>query len=144
MAPEWYSQWLRHEIKDKIDTLLGASLAAISSCSGPTFIFHTAQVTGMSDVTMDFDDYEGAIVARFGVALVGWTHAMWSCPSELPLEVGPLEELLDAVKTGRCYFRLLTPAEHMECIDACRQRLETRSRQHRRRRGRKATRGPAN
>ena len=92
---------------------------------------------------MDFDDYEGAILVRLGVALVGWTHATWACPSELPLDVGPLETLLEAVKTGRCYFRLLAPAEHMQCIDAYRQRSETRPRQHRRHHGRK-NRGPAN
>ena len=84
---------------------------------------------------MDYDDYEGAILVRLGVQLVGWTHATWACPSDLPLEVEPLETLLEAVKTGQCYFRLLTAAEHIQCVDEHMERLATVSRGQRGRRG---------
>ena len=53
---------------------------------------------------MDYDNYEGSILVRLGVQLVGWTHATWACPSQLPLEAEPLETLLEAVETGHCHF----------------------------------------
>ena len=84
---------------------------------------YIAQSTGLVNVKMDYDDYEGAILVRFGIALVGWTHEKWACPSELPLEVEPLETLLEAVKTGECYFDQLTPEEHIRCIEVYTERL---------------------
>ncbi|KAI1785820.1 hypothetical protein LXA43DRAFT_1065555 [Ganoderma leucocontextum] len=114
-APWWYPKWLRHEIREKIDILL-------------------AQATGLIDVKMEYDDYEKAILVDLGVELVGWTHETWACPSKLPLEVEPLQTLLEAVKIGKCHFRRLAKEEHAQCVNEYVERVIEKSREQRRRR----------
>ena len=72
---------------------------------------------------MDYENYEKAILIDLGIALVGWTHPTFARPSELPLEVQPLETLLRALNTGACYFRRITEAERNCHIFAYMQRM---------------------
>ena len=126
-----YPRWLTYEIQHKIDTLLSENLTLISLRLALTSFSYIAQKTGFPDATMEYRNYERAILIRFGVALVGWTHELWASPSELPLDVEPLETLLEAVNTGRCYFRRLSAEEHVCCIDSYVERWEERRRRRR-------------
>ena len=76
---------------------------------------------------MDYENYEKAILIDLGITLVGWTHPTFARPSELPLEVQPLETLLRALNTGACYFRRITEAERNLHIFAYMQRMNMKS-----------------
>lgn len=65
---------------------------------------------------MDFKNYEKAVLIDLGVELVGWTHPTFARPSDLPLEIEPLETLLRALDLGDCHFRRITEAERASCL----------------------------
>ncbi|KAI1788545.1 hypothetical protein LXA43DRAFT_1097239 [Ganoderma leucocontextum] len=100
--PQMYATWMRKTIEDKINMLL-------------------VQVTGRRNVTVDYENYEKAVLIDLGVELVGWTHETFARPSTLPLDIMPLEKLLRAVNTGACFFRRRTKAE---CADHLRDYMQ--------------------
>ena len=65
---------------------------------------------------MDFKNYEKAVLIDLGVELVGWTHPTFARPSDLPLEIEPLERLLRALDLGECRFRRITETERASCL----------------------------
>ena len=76
---------------------------------------------------MDWENYEKAVLIDRGIELVGWTHPTFTCPSALPLEIRPLEELLQALNLGKCYFSRITQAERIRLLRRYLQRMEEES-----------------
>ncbi|KAH7911641.1 hypothetical protein BJ138DRAFT_985364, partial [Hygrophoropsis aurantiaca] len=63
-----------------------------------------ANITKNSTATMEYSNYEEAIVRRWKVKLVGWTHNEWGNPSNLKGGLSHLETLAVAVSEGTCHF----------------------------------------
>ncbi|KAJ6565109.1 hypothetical protein B0H10DRAFT_2239151 [Mycena sp. CBHHK59/15] len=55
--------------------------------------------------------YEEDVVQKYGILLEGWTGIPFGNPSELSTSLTSLGKLLDALKTGACRFRKLSPAK---------------------------------
>ena len=70
--------------------------------------------TGNPKAVMQYKHYERDIVIRYGIEMEGWTHTMFACPASLPMEIEPLQKLLEALDNGTCRFRSLTYAEREE------------------------------
>ena len=67
---------------------------------------------------MNYNNYEGSIIERYGVALVGWPDNLF--PVRNPSSVGSrevLQPLLDALVTQTCYWIRLTDDQLVKCID---------------------------
>ncbi len=60
---------------------------------------------------MQYANYEEAIVLKYGIEMVGWTHEKFCNPSELSNSLEPLRTLLEALNTQTCKFARLSPAE---------------------------------
>jgi hypothetical protein len=60
---------------------------------------------------MQYVQYHKEIVMRYSIALRGWTYPTFTNPSELSTSLPPLQELLDAIKSGKCKFVKLTAEE---------------------------------
>jgi hypothetical protein len=78
----------------------------------------SAEITGNPSASMNYINYEEAIVQRYGIDLVGWTYEKFVNPSEFSSTLGPLRRLIDAINAGDCKFVKLTAEE-------CRKRLQT-------------------
>ncbi|KAF8163958.1 hypothetical protein BJ912DRAFT_864500 [Pholiota molesta] len=63
---------------------------------------------------MQYANYEEAIVLKYGIELVGWTHEKFCNPSELSSSLGPLRTLLDALNDHSCKFVKLSPLERRD------------------------------
>ncbi|KIM61913.1 hypothetical protein SCLCIDRAFT_120782, partial [Scleroderma citrinum Foug A] len=71
-----------------------------------------------SNIRMNYNNYEGSIVERYGVALVGWPDNL--LPVQNPSSVGGrevLQPLLDALVTQTCYWIRLTDDQLVKRID---------------------------
>ena len=67
---------------------------------------------------MNYNNYEGSIVERYGVALVGWPDNLLLVQN--PSSVGSrevLQPLLDALVTQTCYWIRLTDDQLVKHID---------------------------
>ena len=60
---------------------------------------------------MQYANYEEAIVLKYGIEMVGWTHNKFCNPSELSNSLEPLRTLLEALSNQTCKFVRLSPAE---------------------------------
>ncbi|KAG2063908.1 hypothetical protein BDR04DRAFT_1062380 [Suillus decipiens] len=80
-------------------------------------------VTGKKDITMNYNNYNTAIIETYAVKLVGWPQGVkFISPSNIGT-VGEIRKLRDALKARTCYWAALTPAEvklHTAELDACR------------------------
>ncbi|KAG2140353.1 hypothetical protein BD769DRAFT_1662908 [Suillus cothurnatus] len=80
-------------------------------------------VTGKKDITMNYNNYNTAIIETYAVKLVGWPQGVkFISPSNIRT-VGEIRKLRDALKARTCYWAALTPAEvklHTAELDACR------------------------
>ncbi|KAJ7705040.1 hypothetical protein B0H17DRAFT_1193522 [Mycena rosella] len=140
MAPEWYftsaelENYMPIATRKKWDTgEVGMKLKAfaIAGCD-PVNLLRTskqkadwmkAEIRGgigknlgardhpQPDAKMAYTWHEEDVVQRYGIILKGWTAPRFVNPSELSTSLSVLCTLLDAVKTGACKFRKLTPAE---------------------------------
>lgn len=61
---------------------------------------------------MQYVNYEEAIVLKYGIELIGWTHNKFCNPSELSNALEPLHTLLKALNNQSCKFVKLSPLEH--------------------------------
>lgn len=77
----------------------------------------TAEATGVEDARMAYRTYEHDIVRKYSVELIGWTHHEFVSPSQFGSSVQPLQELFNALKNGRCYWKKLTAAQLKERIE---------------------------
>ncbi|KAG1862844.1 hypothetical protein DFJ58DRAFT_700378 [Suillus subalutaceus] len=78
-------------------------------------------MTGKRDITMNYNNYETAIIETYAVKLVGWPQGIkFTSPSNIGT-VGEIRKLRDALKDQTCYWAALTPAEvkvHSAELDA--------------------------
>ncbi|KAG1841140.1 hypothetical protein DFJ58DRAFT_688835 [Suillus subalutaceus] len=78
-------------------------------------------MTGKRDITMNYNNYEMAIIETYAVKLVGWPQGIkFTSPSNIGT-VGEIRKLRDALKDQTCYWAALTPAEvkvHSAELDA--------------------------
>jgi hypothetical protein len=74
---------------------------------------------------MQYVQYHKEIVMRHGVALKGWTHPTFANPSDLSTSLPPLQELLDAIKSGQCKFVKLTTEQRKAEDDQYRKKIES-------------------
>ena len=91
---------------------------------------------------------------RYGVALQGWTHPSFVNPSELSTSLPALQQLLDAIKSGKCQFVKLTAEQRKAEDDEYRKKIEsgqitvqaraTRKDKGKKRKAREATEGGEN
>lgn len=56
---------------------------------------------------MNYDSYEDRIVCKWGVELVGWTEDVIENPAKITALPG-LRRLYGALKTGNCYWSILS------------------------------------
>lgn len=63
---------------------------------------------------MQYANYEEAIVLKYGIELVGWTHEKFCNPSELSNALEPLRKLLEALNSQTCKFVKLSPSERRD------------------------------
>ncbi|RPD52386.1 hypothetical protein L226DRAFT_576897 [Lentinus tigrinus ALCF2SS1-7] len=90
------ADWLKTEIREKITAAL-------------------VKITGNKKAVMQYKSYEKDIVLHYGIELVGWTAGLpFACPSSLPVTLEPLQNLLQAIDNGQCYFRRLSASEKSE------------------------------
>ncbi|KAJ6603151.1 hypothetical protein B0H10DRAFT_1957892 [Mycena sp. CBHHK59/15] len=92
------ADWMKAEIRELINKGLGAS-------AGPVDVSQDA------NTRMAYTWYEEDVVQHHGVLLEGWTGPPFGNPSEFSTSLMALGKLLDALKTGACAFRKLSPAE---------------------------------
>ncbi|KAJ7765463.1 hypothetical protein DFH07DRAFT_955705 [Mycena maculata] len=83
-------------LKAMIRDLLGEKLVAIM---------------GDANAQMQYVWYEEDIVHRYSIVLLGWTFPQLVNLSELSTSLPALQELYDALKEGRCFFKKLTMEE---------------------------------
>ncbi|TFK59157.1 hypothetical protein BDN72DRAFT_906111 [Pluteus cervinus] len=69
------------------------------------------QITGNSNLQMQYVHFETRIVHQYGVNIVGWTHPTFGNPSELSSSLEPLKKLYDALVSGECKFVKLSEAD---------------------------------
>ncbi|KAG1836180.1 hypothetical protein DFJ58DRAFT_691103 [Suillus subalutaceus] len=68
-------------------------------------------MTGKRDITMNYNNYETAIIKTYAVKLVGWPQGVkFTSPSNIGT-VGEIRKLRDALKDRTCYWAALTPTE---------------------------------
>lgn len=72
---------------------------------GDIVIEHRAYSFENAPTQMDYTKYE-RLVCRYGVALVGWTEPTISQPGLITSSLA-LIRLVDALRTGECYWSLL-------------------------------------
>ncbi|KAF7371510.1 hypothetical protein MVEN_00005800 [Mycena venus] len=89
--------------KQKADWMKGEIRSLISG--------KLVDITGNADATMAYVWYEEDIVQRYGIVLEGWTGVPFQNISTVSTSLGNLRLLLDAIKTGECGFRKLSPEE---------------------------------
>lgn len=79
-----------------------------------TFIFtdvSSGRATGRMDLTMNYQNYEKAIVLVYGVKLDGWPEGLpFLAPSHMHT-VLEVRTLRDALVTGACYWKKLNQRE---------------------------------
>ncbi|KAJ6608429.1 hypothetical protein B0H10DRAFT_2067914 [Mycena sp. CBHHK59/15] len=71
-------------------------------------------ITGELNAQMQYINYEEDLVHRYGVIIVGWTFDKLISPSDMSTSLPALQELLNALKSGKCHFVKLTPEELKE------------------------------
>ncbi|KAG1729474.1 hypothetical protein EDD22DRAFT_1015222 [Suillus occidentalis] len=68
-------------------------------------------VTGKKNITMNYSNYETAVVETYAVQLIGWPASIkFINPSNIGT-VGDIRKLRDALKARTCYWAALTPVE---------------------------------
>lgn len=65
-------------------------------------------VTEQENAVIHWANFEEKTVLHYGVDLVGWTYKEIVNPSSLSSALGPLQELVSALKDGSCKFVKLT------------------------------------
>ncbi|TFK59028.1 hypothetical protein BDN72DRAFT_906209 [Pluteus cervinus] len=70
------------------------------------------QITGNSNIQMQYVHFESRIVIPYGIDIVGWNHPTFGNPSELSSSLDLLKKLYEALLSGKCKFVTLTEAEH--------------------------------
>ncbi|KAI1783558.1 hypothetical protein LXA43DRAFT_1102405 [Ganoderma leucocontextum] len=86
------ADWLKNEIREKMNILY-------------------AEAVGQKGATMQYKNFEQAVIIGHGIDLVGWTHKTFSNPGSLPASIEPLRELRNALDSGACHFVRLSHAE---------------------------------
>ncbi|KAJ6626527.1 hypothetical protein B0H10DRAFT_1998713 [Mycena sp. CBHHK59/15] len=71
-------------------------------------------ITGEPNTQMQYINYEEDLVHRYGVIIVGWMFDKLISPSDMSTSLPTLQELLNALKSGKCHFVKLTPEELKE------------------------------
>lgn len=93
----------------------------------PSFAYPLkGHVTRLSKITMHYVNYEDAIVQRYSVKLVGWTHSKFINPADIN-SVPDIRALRDALRSGACHWIRLSPQElqhHTAEVEARRQQGE--------------------
>ncbi|KAG1832279.1 hypothetical protein F4604DRAFT_1946214 [Suillus subluteus] len=68
-------------------------------------------LTGKKNITMNYSNYETAVVETYAVRLIGWPASIkFINPSNIGT-VGDIRKLRDALKARTCYWTALTPVE---------------------------------
>ena len=83
-------------------------------------------ITRQQNVTMNYVNYEDAIVERFKVKLVGWTFKQFVSPTDINT-VQDVRELRNALKNGACHWVQLSPQalkDHVAAVDERRKQGE--------------------
>ncbi|KAG1863754.1 hypothetical protein F4604DRAFT_1587068 [Suillus subluteus] len=71
----------------------------------------TVALTGKKNITMNYSNYETAVVETYAVRLIGWPASIkFINPSNIGT-VGDIRKLRDALKARTCYWTALTPVE---------------------------------
>ncbi|KAJ7636844.1 hypothetical protein FB45DRAFT_907471 [Roridomyces roridus] len=81
-------------------------------------------VRGVTKAQMNHKDYIGAIVKKFGVGIIGWPQGV---PFVTASKIGALptiKKLHDALESGACHWRKLTPSEKARLIAQHEEMLE--------------------
>ncbi len=73
--------------------------------------YTAVETTGNMRAAMNYTDYYNAVVKKYGVELVGWTHPVFANPSQLGTKLKPLTDLVEALENDDCKFVRLTAAE---------------------------------
>ena len=73
---------------------------------------------------MQYNNYEEAIVQRYGIELQGWTYEKFVNPSELSTAIGPLRNLLNAINNGDCKFVKLTAEQRRKREEAYKAKVD--------------------
>ena len=72
---------------------------------------YLVDITGKSNIVMNYLNYETSIVQGWGVKLVGWPDGIsFVNPSHLRT-VSDLRRIRDALKSKTCYWKALTAKE---------------------------------
>jgi len=79
-----------------------------------TFSLSSAEATGQDGITVHWLRFEEKVLLQYGVDLIGYTYDKVVNPSDLSSSIGPLQELLDALKNGSCKFIKLTNQQRKE------------------------------
>ncbi|KAJ7793219.1 hypothetical protein B0H14DRAFT_3560895, partial [Mycena olivaceomarginata] len=74
----------------------------------------TADVSKVADARLAWTWFDEDVVQRYGVVLEGWTAGRIVDPSNLSTSQTVIRTLLEAIRTGECYFRKLGPSEAAE------------------------------
>ncbi|RPD53305.1 hypothetical protein L226DRAFT_576384 [Lentinus tigrinus ALCF2SS1-7] len=99
------SDWVKTEIRDKITAAL-------------------IKITENQKAIMHYKSYEKDIVLNYGIELVGWPDSLrFACPSDLPTTLEPLQNLLQAIDNGKCYFCRLSKSERAQRRGAHQQKV---------------------
>lgn len=71
----------------------------------------TIALTGKKNITMNYSNYETAVVETYAVRLIGWLASIkFINPSNIGT-VGDIRKLRDALKARTCYWTALMPVE---------------------------------
>lgn len=60
---------------------------------------------------MEYVYYNKAIITKYGMDLIGWTHLTFGCPSHLSSSISPLQTLFNALENERYKLMKLTTDE---------------------------------
>jgi hypothetical protein len=102
---------MKREISNLVGTNLGMT-ACYSFLVRPNSLLWVVSITGNPKAVMQYANYEEAIVLKYGIELIGWTHDKFSNPSELSNALEPLRTLLEALNNQSCKFVKLSFSEH--------------------------------
>ncbi|KAG1777848.1 hypothetical protein EV702DRAFT_968727 [Suillus placidus] len=103
-----YEQWACTQNQNLIER---DSLEAVRKQVRKLIVRGLVSVTGKKDITMNYNNYNTAIIETYAVQLVGWPPGInFISPSNIGT-VGEIWRIRDALKACTCYWTTLTPAE---------------------------------
>jgi hypothetical protein len=113
---------LRAECASLINSGLSEDSASVAVMYSPVTCLES--ITHLQRVTMNYVNYEAAVVKTYKVKLVGWTFKKFISPANINT-LHDIRALRDALKNGGCHWVPLSPQELKEHVAHVDERRES-------------------